>query len=104
MTTATKAAYIRARADYDATCAIVGPQIEAIDAMWDEDVEVWGAGVEAIEEANDMPRVRQRLADAECNLIAQYYDIAKARGGDMSAFGGPSLAIRKSLIALALKA
>lgn len=104
MTTAMKAAYIRARADYDATCAIVGPQLEAIDAMFDENEEVWAIAVEHIEVANDMPSVRQRLADAECNLIAQYYDLAKARGGDTTAFGSPSIAIRKSLITLALQA
>lgn len=104
MNAATKAAYLRARADYEATCAIVGPQLEAIDHLFDEDEDEWGAAVEAIEKANDMPRVRERLADAECNLIAQYYDLVKAMGGDTAAFGSPSLAIRKSLIEIALKA
>lgn len=101
MTAATKAAYIRARADYEATCAIVGPQIEAITAS---SFNLWWAEAEAIDKANDMERVRQRLTDAECNLIAQYYDIVKARGGDTTAFGSPFLVIRKLLIDLALKA
>ena len=99
---ATQAAYIESKRLYDEASAKSREILDVVPYLLADDPEGYLQGICA-DVVLDPDVAKMVLNDAEANLIGEYFDHCQSIGADLTPFGSPHLAIRQTLIQLALK-